>query len=104
MTEPISTPSQTSPDRLHRLILPCNEVVKLISEAMDRPLPLGTQLRLRVHLLMCDACARYRQQLQSIRETLRTHPDQLTGPQRPTGPSSETRERLIEAMRKRQQP
>jgi hypothetical protein len=50
---------------------PCNEVVRLVSEGMDRPLPFGVKLKLRLHLWICHACERYRRQLLFIRDALR---------------------------------
>jgi hypothetical protein len=73
-------------------------------EDMDRPLPAGARLRLRLHVLICDACERYRQQLRVIRETIRRHPDQVMGQNVPAGMSPEARERLAQALRKKQQP
>jgi hypothetical protein len=81
---------------------PCNEVVKLVSEDMDRPLPLGTRLKLRLHVLICDACRRYRQQLRAIRDALRQNPDRVLGREPSAGLSPEARERLAQALRKKQ--
>jgi hypothetical protein len=49
----------------------CKEVSRLVSEAMDRELPVGRRLAVRIHLTMCRFCDRYRRQLLAIRETLR---------------------------------
>jgi hypothetical protein len=49
----------------------CKEVSRLVSEAMDRELPVGRRLAVRLHLSMCRFCTRYRLQLLAIRETLR---------------------------------
>ncbi len=77
---------------------PCREVVKLASEDMNHPLPFGTRLKLRLHLMICDACERYRRQLRSIREALRRNPDKLLGQEPSTGLSPEARERLKRAL------
>jgi hypothetical protein len=52
-------------------MLSCNDVTRLISESMDRTLPLGKRVGVRVHLLMCRFCARYERHLLLIRETVR---------------------------------
>jgi hypothetical protein len=52
-------------------MLVCRDVTRLISESMDRSLPLGKRIGVRIHLLMCKFCARYERQLLLIRETVR---------------------------------
>ena len=55
----------------------CPEVVRLLSLGMDRPLPLTTQLKLRVHYLMCSFCERYAKQLQYMRTTAHEFPEKI---------------------------
>ena len=38
---------------------------------MDRSLPLGKRIGVRLHLLICKFCVRYERQLLQIRETVR---------------------------------
>ena len=52
-------------------MLSCKDVTQLISESMDRSLPLGKRIGVRFHLLICKYCARYERQLALIRETVR---------------------------------
>jgi hypothetical protein len=52
-------------------MLSCKDVTRLLSEAMDRSLPLGKRIGVRFHLLVCKYCARYERQLALIRETVR---------------------------------
>jgi ribosomal protein L34E len=52
-------------------MLSCKDVTRLISESMDRSLPLGKRIGVRVHLLICKFCARYERQLHQIREKVR---------------------------------
>jgi hypothetical protein len=52
-------------------MLSCKDVTRLISESMDRSLPLGKRIGVRLHLLICRFCARYKRQLLLIRETVR---------------------------------
>ncbi len=49
----------------------CKEVSRLVSESLDRKLPLYQRIGVRVHLLMCKFCRRFQQQLILIRETIR---------------------------------
>jgi len=52
-------------------MLSCKDVTQLLSESMDRSLPLGKRIGVRLHLLICKFCARYERQLLQIRETVR---------------------------------
>ena len=52
-------------------MLNCREASKLASDSLDRPLPLGKRVAVRVHLLMCRFCRRYLEQIRWIRETIR---------------------------------
>lgn len=65
-----------APDR-HRvgwlkvLTLRCREAAPLVSEAMDHPLPRVERIALRMHLLICRWCRRYRAQLARLRAVAR---------------------------------
>jgi len=89
---------------LIRMTPPCNQVVKLVSEEMDHPLPLGTKIKVRLHFLICKWCERYREQLIFIRSAMRRHPDKLEGQDQPAAPSPspEAHERLKQALRQQQ--
>jgi hypothetical protein len=52
-------------------MLTCKDATQLISRSMDASLPIVQRIRLRLHLLICEWCARYERQLFLIRETLR---------------------------------
>jgi Putative zinc-finger len=45
----------------------CIDATQRLSEAMDRELSLGEVIRLRGHLLFCDACTQYKAQLAVLR-------------------------------------
>ena len=81
---------------------PCREVVRLVSEDMDHPLPLGTRIRVRLHFLICKWCERYKQQLLFIRNAVRQQPDKLTDQAPSSWLSPEARERLKQALRRQQ--
>ena len=49
----------------------CREVVRMLSDAMDRPIPLRRRIAMRLHFLICKWCARYRKQIGLIRTLLR---------------------------------
>ncbi len=46
----------------------CRKVTQMVSESMDRNLLLRQRVMIRTHLLMCKYCARFRDQLLTIRE------------------------------------
>jgi hypothetical protein len=51
---------------LYRRTYPCTEVARLLSQSQDRPLSLGTRVKLRLHSLICVYCQRYARQLTFI--------------------------------------
>lgn len=52
------------------MILSCKEVTRLVSQGMDRRLPFGRRVALRVHFAVCEGCANFSRQLQMIRESI----------------------------------
>jgi hypothetical protein len=48
---------------MYQWMLNCKEVARLVSESLDREMPFGERIGIRVHLLMCKFCSRYRKQL-----------------------------------------
>jgi len=48
-------------------MITCEEAARLMSESLDRKLPLGQRMGLRMHLLMCKLCPRFWHQLQFLR-------------------------------------
>jgi hypothetical protein len=55
----------------------CPEIVRILSLAMDKPLPITTRLKLRVHYLMCSFCERYAKQLKYMREVAHKFPEKI---------------------------
>jgi hypothetical protein len=47
----------------------CKRVTQLLSESLDRKLPLYQRMGMRIHLMMCKLCSRYREQLLFLRKT-----------------------------------
>ena len=52
----------------------CREVHRLVSEGMDRELSLVERTRMRLHLIVCEACTRFNGQMATIRKAMRTMP------------------------------
>ncbi len=49
----------------------CKQITELVSEGMDRKLPLWRRMGIRFHLMMCKLCSRYERQLKKLREAAR---------------------------------
>jgi hypothetical protein len=62
---------------LSRLMFTCHDMSRLLSDAMDRTLPLHTRVRMRAHLWICVLCQRYQQQLTILRDVLRKNGTKL---------------------------
>lgn len=56
--------------------LTCKEASRLISDGLDRELPLAQRVALRIHIGICTACARLNSQF----ELLRRAASQFPGP------------------------
>lgn len=50
----------------------CQQASRLLSQRMEHSLPWSKRLRLRVHLLACDACTRVERQFEAMRLTLQS--------------------------------
>ena len=51
-------------------MLNCKDVSRLVSKSLDCELPWYRRLMLRLHLLICGACARYEKQMTFIKENV----------------------------------
>ena len=57
-----------------RLMPTCKEVHRLVSEGLDRDLSLIERARMRMHLMICDACQNFSGQMALIRQAMRKMP------------------------------
>ena len=82
-------------------MLRCREVSKLVSESMDRQLPLGQRIQLRMHLMLCRLCAGFAQQTRLLRQAARQQSEQSAADVSTPGTtlSEEARERIKAALR-----
>jgi hypothetical protein len=46
----------------------CKDVSRLVSESMDRDLPFRQRFSMRLHLLMCSLCSRFRRRILFLRD------------------------------------
>ena len=85
-------------------MLSCKEITRLVSESLDRPLPLRQRVAVRLHILFCKLCDRYRRHLFFIRDALRRHPERLEGHEGPSSRllSPEARERIKHRLSRNQ--
>ena len=51
----------------------CKDASRLISQLQDGNIPLPQRLRIRLHLLLCDACTHFEQQVRFLRAALRNY-------------------------------
>lgn len=51
-------------------MLTCKEAHRITSESLDRELTLMERTRLRAHVMLCDACHNFSNQMQLIRKTM----------------------------------
>lgn len=47
-------------------MLTCKQASQLVSQSLDRPLSWSERVQLRFHLLICNACQRFKQQLSQL--------------------------------------
>jgi Putative zinc-finger len=86
--------------RLSRMMLTCQDMSRLLSDAMDRTLPLHMRVRMRAHLWICALCERYKQQLTLLRDVLRKNGTRLNDDARAENPrlSPEAKARIQRAL------
>jgi len=58
------------------MILSCKEVTRLVSQGMDRRLPFGRRVSLRVHFAICEGCTNFSKQMSLLRKSLARLADQ----------------------------
>jgi len=58
------------------LRISCQQASRLLSQNQDEPLPFGKRLRLRLHLMYCDACSRVSRQFETLRIALQKWRDE----------------------------
>lgn len=75
-------------------MLSCKEVSRLLSESLDRKLPLRQRLGVRMHLLMCRFCSRFWKQTLFVRDAAHHYVETATS----TGLSAEARQRIKRSL------
>jgi len=54
-----------------KMMMPCREVTRLVSQGLDRRLGFGERVALRVHFAMCRGCSNFDRQMKLLREAVR---------------------------------
>jgi hypothetical protein len=54
-------------------LISCKDASRLISQMQEGDVPLPQLLRLRLHLLLCEACKHFERQLRFLRVTMRRY-------------------------------
>ena len=83
-------------------MLSCKEASRLLSQSRERRLLLGQRLSLRLHLLLCDACRQFAQQLKVLRRVAGLYGTRIEHDVR-LKLSPHARERIGQAMQQQQQ-
>jgi len=84
-------------DMARVLNMPCRDHTELLTRQLDGPLTRGEALGLRIHLLICKGCRRFRNQIQRLRSMVLSMRQELDdGPPLPAA----VRERVLAHLRK----
>jgi hypothetical protein len=54
-----------------KMMLPCREVTRLVSQGLDRRLGFGERVALRVHFAICGGCRNFDRQMKLLRGAVR---------------------------------
>ena len=54
-----------------KMMMPCSEVARLVSQGLDRKLGFGERVALRVHFAICEGCSNFDRQMKLLREATR---------------------------------
>lgn len=77
----------------------CKDVSKKVSESMDRKLPFHQRMFIRIHLMMCKYCSRFKRQLMILRKMSRMETIFPKDIQQSMVLSMEARERMKKSLR-----
>ncbi|HYE13022.1 MAG TPA: hypothetical protein VD968_01120 [Pyrinomonadaceae bacterium] len=84
---------------LLRRLPACKEMVRVMSESMERPLTPRERVMLKLHLWVCAWCVWYLEQLRLLRESLRARAARAEAEGPPgVSLSAEARERIKSAL------
>jgi hypothetical protein len=64
---------------IRKITPPCKDITRLLSQSMDRRLPMYKRLGVWLHFRVCDLCPRYAKHLAFVRQASRSMPEHLMG-------------------------
>ena len=76
----------------------CKEITQIVSESLDRKLPLHQRMAIRFHLTMCRFCSRFRKQLLILRKIMRFQDMFIEDEKHPITLSIKARERIKRSL------
>ena len=81
-------------------MLSCEEVTQLVSESLDRKLPLRKRLAVRIHYLFCKACPQFERQVRFMRDALGNYQGRLESAESffPSSLRQEARDRMKQTL------
>jgi hypothetical protein len=75
--KPNSWPTTKVLTWIRKITPPCKEITRLLSQSIDRRLPMYRPLGVWLHFVVCGSCRRYAKQLVFIRQASRSMPEHL---------------------------
>lgn len=78
--------------------LNCRETSELVSRAQDQDLPFSGRMAMRLHLAICENCARFAHQLQEMRRQFRV---EIAADDDAAGLPPEARQRIEQELQKK---
>jgi len=82
-------------------ITTCKETTELASRAMDERLSFGDRVAMRMHLVICENCRRFMQQLHDMRRLFQT---ETRADDAVPGLSAEARQRIANELQNKLDP
>jgi len=81
------------------LTLSCDESSRLVSDRLERPLSRPERLAVRMHLMVCARCRRFRRNLNLLRDLLRRRSEEcLTDTDMPSTLADDEKARILKAV------
>lgn len=83
-------------------MMTCKQASKLLSQSLDHPLSWSELMQLKLHLMMCGACSRFKKQLNLLRAALQNIRTNMENNSAITLPLA-AKARIIEQIKSEQQ-
>ncbi len=77
----------------------CKEATHLVLEKLERRLSWRERLGVRIHFMICDACARFEQQMQFLRKAARRYAERHQAEEQDTALTPGAKKRIRDKLR-----